>query len=233
MPANIIKCQNCTLASACLPVGLSKMDMQQLETSVTKQQTHSKAAFLARSNDRLENLYAVRAGSFKSVKIDNDGNQRILDFHLPGELIGLDCLAGGNFHYDIIALENSSTCDISKEKLFEIASHSKNVQAHMFNLMSQRLSDYQKFNSQAHADERTALFLLAIFTRYKNCGFSKKSFELPMSRNDIGDFLGLAAETVTRILKKFEREKLINIANRIVTITDEAKLHDIANCKRG
>lgn len=232
MPVKTIKCQHCTLAPACLPIGLTKADMQQLETSIVKQESHNKSDFLVRNNDKLKHLYAVRAGAFKSVKIDDEGNQRILDFHLPGELIGLDCLANGKYHYDIIALENSSTCDVSKEKLFELASHSKNLQSHMFNLMSKRLNDYQKFNTQAHADERVAVFLLAIFTRYKNCGFSKDSFELPMSRNDIGDFLGLASETVTRIMKKFEKEKLISISNRVVKIINEAKLCKAAHSQR-
>lgn len=229
MVKNFVNCQYCSLASICLPVGLNLAEMENLADSISKQNTYERNYYLGRRGNQFNQLYAVKSGAFKATTWDTAGNQRIYAFYLPGEIIGLDCIADKTLHYDIIALETSSACEVSSEKLFEIAAKSMNLQTHLFNLMSKRLANNQRFNSNADANERLAMFLFEISSRYKNCGLSASSFNLPMSRDDIGDFLGLATETVSRTLTKFQDNTLIKVSHRTIQILNLNKLASIAN----
>lgn len=230
MSQTILTCQQCSLAAICLPVGLNTEEMRSLTESVSKQNYYERGSYLARRGEKINHLYAVKTGSFKAVALDGQENQRIIDFHLPGELIGLDCIADNTLAYDIIALESSSVCEVSTQKLFDFAATSKNLQKHLFTVMSKRLAASQRFNANATAEERIVTFLLAISARHKNRGLSATRFNLSMSRQDIGDFLGLATETVSRTLQKFHDAGLIKVERRGIELLDLEKINSIGNC---
>ncbi len=201
-------------------VVLSADDDANIDGLVKTHRVLHKGDYLFKAGDRFKNIYAIRSGSFKSFIIDADGGERINGFYLLGELLGFAAIAEQNYHYSSIALETASVCEIPFDDLFELATNLPNLQRQILNLMSQRLAPNQPRLLSSSAEQRFATFLLTISSRMKRCGLSAKTFKLSMSRQDIANYLGLAAETVSRLFSRLQQDGIITIERHQLCLTN-------------
>lgn len=229
MSENIISCQQCSLASFCRPGGLNPSEQHALSNIASKQSFYERGNYLSYTGNPIEHLYVVRSGSFKAESNTIEGRCRILEFYLAGEIIGLDCISDNILNYDIVALEASSICEVSVQTLLEFAVGSATLQAHLFRLMSCRLANCQRYDPNSTAEERMASFLLSMSARHEKYSLCAAEFVLSMSRENIGNFLGLATETVSRVLQKFQESKFIDVKRRYVKLLSIEQLKSLAN----
>lgn len=220
-------CETCNLAELCLPRGLNKQELVQLEKMIRQTRPLQKGEYLFRSGDPLSSLYAVRSGSIKLFTNSNDGEEQIIGFYLPGEIVGLDGFDNDVHSCGAIALETSSLCNFPYKQLTDICKKIPALQDQMFRLMGREISDENKLLltiSKKSAEERIATFLISLSMRFRTLGFSAEEFKLSMSRQEIGNYLGLTIETVSRIFSRFQKSNYISIDKKHIRITDRAGL---------
>jgi CRP/FNR family transcriptional regulator len=222
-------CVNCALSELCVPVGLDQKDMERLDQLVDRQQPLPANAHLCRVGERFSTLYAVRSGCFKSYRMDREGRERVLAFHLPGELMGLDAIYPGVYQSNIVALDVGGVCALPYNDLSHLAAQIPRLQEQIFRLLSKDLSAYAWLGGDHSAEERVAGFLLDLSNRYRERGYSDRAFNLAMPRRDIANYLRLATETVSRVITRFEREGLIRTERREVQLLDLEGLNQRAN----
>ncbi len=223
-------CSDCSLRDLCLPLGLSADDMRILEGSVKGRRKLKKGDFLYRAGDPFHSLFAIRSGSTKTCEIAADGSVQITGFHLPGELLGIDAISSEKHPCDAIALEPTELCDLPFAKLEAMARELPGLQHQLFRLMSREIVEEETqllMLGRMKAEERLATFLLSIAKRYQRLGLSPTDLHLPMSRQDLGDYLGLALETVSRLFSRFQEEKLITVQGRSIKLLNAARLKDV------
>lgn len=227
-----VSCENCNLHELCLPRGLDGSDLEKLDRIVTRTQPLHKGDVLFNAGDRFQNLYAVRTGCIKVTASSNDGDEQILGFYLPGEILGLDGIEKGVHGCTAIALDTSSLCSIDFNNLSEVCRQLPALNEQMFRLMGRELSHDNQLLltvTKKNADGRVATFLLSLSTRFHRLGYSATEFRLPMSRSEIGNYLGLTFETVSRSLNRFQKQGLIGINNKYITILDMPALKNACN----
>lgn len=222
-----VACQNCSLSSLCLPMGLSPADVDRLEAIIKRSRPLRRGDHLFEIDAPFRSLYAVKTGSIKTYTIAPDGSEQVLGFHLPGDLVGLDAIQNEQHRCSARVLETSSVCELPFNRLEELASHIPSLQHQLFRLLSKEIS--QESNMQAllgrsPADERLASFLLSLSERYRNRGFSPREFNLSMSRQEIGSYLGLALETVSRLFTRFQDEGMLRVERKHIEIVDLDRL---------
>jgi CRP/FNR family transcriptional regulator, anaerobic regulatory protein len=226
-----VECQNCRLAGLCLPSGLQKDEVSQLERIIKRKPTLKSEDYLYRQGDTCQSLYAVKTGSFRNFILNEDGSEQTIGFYLPGELMGLDALQNGKFHGSSTALETASVCELPLASLNALCTKIPRLQAQFMRIIgSQITSDHDKIMllSNRSATERLATFLLMLSTRYSTLGFSGKEFNLSMPRHDIASFLCLSIETVSRQLGKLSESGIITIKHRGVQINRMESLKELA-----
>jgi CRP/FNR family transcriptional regulator, anaerobic regulatory protein len=224
-----LTCRNCSLAQLCLPQGLKSEELLQLDKLNLVQKTYQKGQHLVWETTPFSMLFTVRSGTFKSYKSHQNNQAHITGFYFPGELIGFESLHSKHYSTTIIALETSSVCEINYDMLLKTSTKIPKLQKQLFQLMSQKLCDNMIHLSICGAEQRIALFLLSISKRFMLRGFSSKQFHLSMSRQDIGNYLGLATETVSRILSQFSIDAIVEVKRRDITLKDIDSLCAIAN----
>ncbi len=225
-----ISCASCRLNELCLPIALNKTEIHQLDEIVERNRPYKKGEHLYRQNDPFKSVYAVRAGSFKSYVLSDSGQGRVTAFYLPGEIIGMDGIASKHYGNSIQALEHSSICEIPFSQLEKLSHQLPNLQHHFFAIMGNEIAKDQQIHTllcSYTAEERTASFLLGLSSRYARVALSPVRFLLPMTRGDIGEYLGLTVETVSRIFTSLQRKGLISVKNREIEILDIDKLREI------
>jgi CRP/FNR family transcriptional regulator len=223
-------CSDCSLRGLCLPLGLGAEDMRTLEGNVKSHRKLSKGDFLYRAGDPFHALYAIRSGSTKTCEIAADGSVQITGFHLPGELLGIDAISSEQHPCDVIALETTDICELPFGKLEMLARELPGLQHQLFRLMSREIMEEETqllMLGRMKAEERLATFLLSISKRYQRLGYSPTDLRLPMSRQDLGDYLGLALETVSRLFSRFQEDKLITVQGRSVKLLNILRLKDV------
>lgn len=223
-------CSDCSLRDLCLPLGLSVDDMRILEGSVKGRRKLKKGDFLYRAGDPFHSLFAIRSGSTKTCEIAADGSVQITGFHLPGELLGIDAISSEKHPCDVIALEPTELCDLPFAKLETMARALPGLQHQLFRLMSREIVEEETqllMLGRMKAEERLATFLLSIARRYQRLGLSQTDLRLPMSRQDLGDYLGLALETVSRLFSRFQEAKLISVQGRSIKLLDMTRLKGV------
>lgn len=231
---NAISCGNCRLGSICLPLALEGEDIVKLDEIVRRGRPIQKGEHLYRESDNFSSVYAVRSGVIKAYRITNDGQEQVTGFYFPGEIIGIDGISKDQYACSAKALETSAVCEIPFNRLEELSRQVPSMQRHFFQLMSQEITmDQQLITmlSKNSAEERVAALLISISARNARRKLSKTSFRLPMSRTDIGNFLGLTVETVSRVISRFNKQGLIAVESKEVTLLDLEGLKDIANIK--
>ncbi|MBE1301702.1 MAG: fumarate/nitrate reduction transcriptional regulator Fnr [Alteromonadaceae bacterium] len=222
-----LNCQNCSFSQLCLPFNLNGKELDKLDQIIKRKQPYQKAQRLFQAGDKLQSLYAVRSGSFKSYSINSDGEEQITAFHLPGEIIGFDAL-GEKVHPTVAqAMETSMVCEIPYSTLDDLSDSVPALRHQILRLMSAEIKeDQQMFMllNQRTAEERIAYFIHSLSLRFSSRGFSKLEFRLTMPRSDIGNYLGLTVETVSRLFSKFSKEGLIEAEGKSIKILDGAAI---------
>jgi CRP/FNR family transcriptional regulator len=220
-------CSNCNLRELCLPVGLSPGDLDRLDSLVMTRLTVRRGESLFRRGDSFASIYAVRSGFFKTTVSTEDGRDQVTGFQMTGELLGLDGIGDAAHNCDAVALEDSQVCVIPYGRLEELAQQFAGLQRQFHRVMSREIvrdHGVMLLLSSMTAEERVAAFLLNLSRRLEARGFSASSFLLRMTRAEIGAYLGLKLETVSRSFSKFHDGGILDVRQREVRIVDPAAL---------
>lgn len=225
-PTAAITCEDCNLGNLCIPKGLSRAEIAALGTLVNRNTLLRRGEALYHTGTAFKGIIALRSGSAKLINLDRAGNEYIVDFVLPGELLGFDGLSSQTHNCSAIALETVNYCLLSAPKVAELAKHTPSL-SHVLLQRSGNQFDQQVQQMITHrrtAEERVACFILRLSERLKARGYAELEFRLSMSREDIGNYLGIAHETVCRILHQFQTQQLIEIKSKQLKIVDKKKL---------
>ena len=221
-------CSTCAFGSVCLPAGVDKTALRELHMLVEHIGPYRAGDLVFRNGERFAAIFAVRGGVVKTRHLDDDGREQVLGFHLPGEMIGLNAIHPAKYPCDAIALDTVFVCRFSFPALAMLAVKMPDVQQQLFRLLSADIGKASLLAGDYSADERLAAFLLGLGDRFAARGFSAKAFRLEMSRGDIANYLRLASETVSRVLRRLQDQKLIRVEGRDVELLDRDALHDLA-----
>jgi len=217
------RCQTCSLSSLCLPLALELDDIDRFDAIVRRRAPLKKGEALVRQHAPFSCVFAVRSGSLKQVSSESGGDDQLTNFYLPSELVGLDGIDEERYPGNIIALETTTVCEIPFDRLDALSERIPGLRTQLFRSMSKEIRDDRqmlRLLSRKTADERLASFLSSLSARFRRRGYSAYSFRLSMSRADIGNYLGLAVETVSRILGRFQEQQLVAVSGREVNILD-------------
>ena len=220
-------CSTCHLRDFCLPSGLKGEDVERLDDLHFARRSVRMGQVLYRQGENFQFIYAVRGGTFKSNMTLKDGREQVTGFQMAGELLGLDGLASGQHASSAIALEDAEICAIPYDHLSELAQHSPDLQQAISRIMSREIvreHSLMMLLGSMNAEERLAAFLLNISQRMKARGYSASEFHLRMSRAEIGSFLGMKVETVSRTFSAFAQQRLLEVDKKHVRILDLAGL---------
>ncbi|MBP8171673.1 MAG: fumarate/nitrate reduction transcriptional regulator Fnr [Pseudomonas sp.] len=224
-------CKDCSLASLCLPLALNSEDMDSLDEIVKRGRPLKKGDLLFRQGDSFSSVFAVRSGALKTFSVTDAGEEQITGFHLPSELVGLSGMDSEFYPMSAQALETTSVCEIPFERLDELALQLPQLRRQLMRIMSREIRDDQQMMlllSKKTADERIATFLVNLSARFRARGFSPNQFRLAMSRSEIGNYLGLAVETVSRVFTRFQQNGLLAAEGKEVEITNSIELCALA-----
>ncbi len=225
-----LSCSNCNLAELCLPRGLDLKELDTLEQIIKRSKPIHKGDYIFRNGDTFRSLYAVRSGTIKIYTTTNNGDNQVMGFYFPGEIIGFDAIENNKHQCSAVALETSTYCAFNFDNIEEICTTIPGLQHQMFRLMSRELTTENELLltlCNKNAEEKIATFLISLSHRFEQRGYAANEFKLTMSRQDIGNYLGLTIETVSRIFSKLQRDKIIAIDHKIVEIKDREILHKI------
>lgn len=225
-------CSGCNLKELCLPLGLSDAEMEQLERLIHKGHATKKGDALYRAGGQFNALYAVKAGCFKTCVISEDGREQVTGFHMSGEIIGMDAISTERHTCNAIALEDSEICEIPFARLEDLCRKIPALQRHFYKVMSREIvrdHGVMLLLGNMKAEERLAAFLLNLSQRFQSRGYSPREFNLRMTREEIGSFLGLKLETVSRIFSKFQEEGMVKVNNRQIELIDIPRLKHLLN----
>ena len=233
-----VACQECSLTEICLPVGIGRKDLDRLDSIIERKRPMLRGEHLFHIGDQFECLYAVRSGSLKTYATSEEGQEQVMGFHLPGELIGLDAIAENRHPLAAKALETTSICEIPFHDLEVLSTQLPGLQHQLLRVMSKEIRDDEQnmvILGQKSAEERLASFLIGLSNRFRRRGFSANQFNLSMSRSDIGNYLGLALETVSRLFTRFQNEGLLRVDRKHVELLDRDRLcvFSGAHCSHG
>lgn len=226
-----IACSNCNLFQLCLPMGIDDQDLDRLEQIIKRKKPLQRGDFVFRIGDPLHSIYAIRAGSVKTFTFTEDGYEQVTGFHLSGELLGLDAISTDRHSCTAKVLETTQVCEIPFHRLEELGREVPNLSHQFLRLMSKELvQDHSLLMqlSKKSAEERLAAYLLNLSTRYRQRGFSAKEFNLSMSRTDIGNYLGLAVETVSRLFSRLQEDGVITVNRKHIVLNDLDRMAELA-----
>ncbi|WP_455204360.1 fumarate/nitrate reduction transcriptional regulator Fnr, partial [Kaarinaea lacus] len=214
----------------CLPLDLSEQDVARLSSIVKKHYLLQPGEHLYHVGDREKAIYAVRSGTVKTYIPTNDGDEQVLGFYFPRELLGFEAFSHDRYNSAAVALETSDVCELPFDSLESLCRDIPGLRSQMHKLIGREIyNDHTLLLllGKRHGEERLASFLLSISERLKNRGFSSTEFNLTMSRRDIGNYLGLAEETVSRLFTRFQEESVIQVERKHLTIIDKDRLHNL------
>ena len=218
-----VACDVCRLSPICSPVNVGGHSYDFTGKMVNRRHYFKKGEMIFQQGEQATLIYAISAGSLK-LTADVKDSKRVIDFRIAGELVDICSLKEGIYAYSAQALEDTYLCEIGKDVLNDIASQIPEVQGRLMKVISQELTNIQKSSMLLHgnvgSEEKIAAFILNLAWRYLNSGYPCSEFKLTMTRTDIADFLGLSKETVIRLFKKLQINKLINIDGKNVSIPD-------------
>lgn len=222
------KCHTCLSAPLCLPGNMEDAAISALECIVEEVGPLPAGHEFLRAGDPFDALYAVKAGTVKTYRIDQQGDVHITGFVLPGELLGLDAFAGERHAQHAVAVTTSMLCKLSFPRFTQLSQHWPSLQRQMFRLFSQALRAAQFAQGEWPAETRLAAFLIHLGERWKLRGFSCHDFQLDMPRQDLAAYLGLAPETLSRLFKRFAAEGLLQSQRRHIVLLQPQKLQELA-----
>lgn len=224
-------CSDCSMHQLCLPMGLGEDDINKLDQIIGRRRKVAKDTLLYRMNDPFTNLYAIRLGHFKTYQVSASGDQQITGFQMAGELLGMDAISADRHQCDAMALEDSEVCEIPFTRLEELFGMIPTLLHHFHRMMSQEITREQNVMlllGNMRAEQRFAAFLMNLSSRYAARGYSASNFQLRMSREEIGNYLGLTIESISRLLSRLKKQDLIRVANRDIELADVVRLRAMA-----
>ncbi len=227
-------CSECMWRNGCLPKGLPSRGLADFHKSMRRTRVLRKGEYLYRAGDRLQALYAVQAGSMKTSMLTHDGQVQVLGFLMSGDLLGIDAINDESHPCDAIALETTVLCVLPFRELEAMAQRYPVLHQRLVQLMSQELVRTQEMMfvlGYPRAESRVAAYLLILSKRYRGLHRPGDRFTLPMTRKDLADFLGLALETVSRLLTRFHAAGLLHVHGRQIHLLDFRGLADIAESR--
>ncbi|MDQ7973919.1 MAG: fumarate/nitrate reduction transcriptional regulator Fnr [Rhodocyclaceae bacterium] len=227
-----VACSNCNLRELCMPVGLQPQELQRIDDIVATRRKIRRKETLFASGERFTALYAIRTGVFKTQVTAEDGREQVTGFQMAGEIMGLDGIVNDHHTCDAVALEDSEVCVMPFERIEELSREVTALQRHVHQIMSREIvreHGVMLLLSSMRAEERLAAFLLNLLQRLHARGFSASELVLRMTREEIGSYLGLKLETVSRTLSKFAEDGLVEVNQRHVRILDADALRRMVN----
>lgn len=227
-----VACSNCNLRELCMPMGLSGDDLGKLDELVAQRRRIKRGTPLFSNGDKFTAFYAIRTGFFKTRVATEDGRDQVTGFQMAGEIMGLDGIVGDRHTCDAIALEDAEVCVMPYERIEDLSREVPALQTHVHKIMSREIvreHGVMLLLGSMRAEERLAAFLLNLVQRLHARGFSSSELVLRMTREEIGSYLGLKLETVSRTFSKFADDGIVDVKQRHVRILDTDALHAIVN----
>ncbi|ALZ77038.1 fumarate/nitrate reduction transcriptional regulator Fnr [Rheinheimera sp. F8] len=226
-----INCQHCGFSQLCLPFTLNDSELDKLDQIIQRKRPSHKGDHLFEAGKPLQALYAVRTGSFKTYTLSEQGEEQITGFHLPGDVIGFDAIGDQQHPSYAQALETAMVCEIPFNNLDHLLDQVPKLRQQLMRLMSQDIHGDQQMMlllNRKTAEEKLAAFLTNLAQRFGSRGFSRKEFRLTMTRGEIGNYLGLTVETISRLLGRFHKDELIHVDGKLITIANFEELSRVA-----
>jgi len=227
-----VRCATCSMRELCLPVGLSPGELEQVDSAVASRRRLHKGDALYRAGEAFGALYAIRVGSLKTIVLAEDGREQVAGYHMLGDIIGLDGIGGERHGCDAIALEDAEVCVLPFERLEELARSVPALQHNLHRFIANEITrdhGVMLLLGSMRAEERVAAFLLSLSERYRQRGYSSTEFVLRMTREEIGSFLGLKLETVSRLFSRLQEAGIIRVGGRTIAINDLDALREVAS----
>jgi CRP/FNR family transcriptional regulator len=227
-----VACSNCNLRELCMPMGLSEQELRRVDELVAVRRAVKRGASLFHNGEKFTSLYAIRTGFFKTTVNTEDGRDQVTGFQMAGEIIGLDGIVNELHTCDAIALEDAEVCVLPFDRIEEISREINSLQRHVHKIMSREIvreHGVMLLLGSMRAEERLAAFLLNLAQRLQARGFSKSELILRMTREEIGSYLGMKLETVSRTFSKFADDGMVEVKQRHIHICDADALKRIVN----
>jgi len=225
-----ITCASCNLREMCLPGGVCLDELQRVENIVYARRRVKRGEPLFKAGDEFHSVYAIRSGFFKSSLIDNDGREQVTGFFMGGELLGMDAVGSGSYNGNAIALEDSEVCVMPFALVEQVSRELPSLQRHLHSVLAREIvrdHGVMMLLGSMRAEERLATFLINLSRRFVRRGYSSSDFHLRMTREELGSYLGLKLETVSRLFSQFQRDGLIEVNQKHVRILDLAGLEGV------
>jgi len=227
-----VACSSCNLRELCMPLGLSHEELDRIDDLVANRRKVKRGSPLFRNGDKFTSLYAIRTGFFKTCIASEDGRDQVTGFQMAGEIVGLDGIVNDLHTCDAIALEDAEVCVMPFDRIEDLSNTIHALQRHVHKIMSREIvreHGVMLLLGSMRAEERLAAFLLNLVQRLHARGFSQSELVLRMTREEIGSYLGLKLETVSRTFSKFVDDGIVEVKQRHVRILNADALKDIVN----
>jgi CRP/FNR family transcriptional regulator len=225
-----VTCSSCNLRELCLPGMLCAEDLARVENIVYARRRVRRGDSLFAAGAEFSAVYAIRSGFFKTSLVDGEGREQVTGFHMAGELMGLDALGSGTHHGTAVALEDSEVCVLPYALIEEMAREVPALQRNLHSVLAREIvrdHGVMMLLGSMRAEERLATFLLNLSKRFLRRGYSPSDFHLRMTREEIGSYLGLKLETVSRLFSQFQNDRLIEVNQKHVRILDISGLERV------
>ncbi len=218
-----------------MPSDFTDEELRQLESLASTKRAYRRGDYLYRSGSKFGSLYAIRTGFFKTQVMHEDGREQVTGFQMAGEIIGLDAISTDVHTCDAVALEDSEVCELPFNQLEALSRQLPALQRHLHKIMSREIVRDQGIMlllGSMRAEERLAAFLLNLSQRFAARGYSASAFRLRMTRQEIGSYLGLKLETVSRTLSYLQESRLIDVHNKSIELLDMPRLRSLVGQQR-
>lgn len=226
-----IHCQSCSISELCIPYSLNEKELETLDSIIDRKRPIHKGEKLYQDGEKMHALFAIRSGTFKTFTVNEQGEEQITGFHLAGDLLGFDAIATSEHPSFATALETSMVCEIPYNTLDSLSNTMPKLKKQILRMMSTEIRADQEMLTllnRKNAEQRLATFISSLSTRYHARGLSSAEFRLTMTRSDIGNYIGLTVETISRLLNRFHKNGLIQVEGKLIIILNNDKLIEAA-----
>ncbi|MES9817580.1 MAG: Crp/Fnr family transcriptional regulator [Candidatus Thiodiazotropha sp.] len=224
-------CRECGLDPMCQVLEYAEPGSGVPSGILLRRQSVKKGEMLFGAEQLFKAVYAVKSGSFKAMVPDLNRQERVVGFYLPGDLIGIEGMANQHYSYSVRALEAGSVCVLDIGRLTESGRSTEAIQRALIDMLGREVAlNHSQTASliRQNADQRLAAFILALALRTSLRGLGGDRLYLGMSRSDMASYLGLARETVSRVLTRFQKEGLIRLRNQSLMLLSWDGLRQVA-----
>jgi len=229
-----IACANCNMRELCMPIGMSQEELNRIDEIIGARRKVKRGETLFHNGEKFSHLYAIRTGFFKTCITSEDGRDQVTGFQMAGEIIGLDGIVNDSHTCDAVALEDAEICALPFAQIESLSREVNSLQHHVHKIMSREIvreHGVMLLLGSMRAEERLAAFLLNLAQRLHSRGFSQSELVLRMTREEIGSYLGLKLETISRTFSRFVEDGIVEVKQRHVRILNTQALQEIVNPK--